>query len=91
VPAERFFNATERAENTPEAIAEHLTADPALPTEAAERIAGIVRDLYQSLASTDRQLAVHLRAAKTFEPPALRLLADLLGDIQAALLRGSAP
>lgn len=87
LPAERFITSTERTESTPEAIAEHLSADPALPAEAASRIAGIVRDLYQSLASTDQQLAVHLRTAKTFEPPALRLLTDLLGDIQAALLR----
>jgi transcriptional regulator with XRE-family HTH domain len=87
VPAERFFTPTERAESTPEAIAEHLSADPALPAEAADRIAGIVRDLYESLASTDRQLAVHLRTAKTFEPSALRLLTNLLGDIQSALLR----
>jgi transcriptional regulator with XRE-family HTH domain len=87
VPAERFFSPTERVESTPEAIAEHLSADPALPADAADRIAGIVRDLYETLASSDRQIAVHLRAAKTFEPPALRLLTDLLGDMQAALLR----
>ena len=87
LPAERFFTSTERAESTPEAIAEHLSADPALPADAAERIAGIVRDLYESLASSDQQLAVHLRTAKTFEPPALRLLTDLLGDMQDALLR----
>lgn len=87
VSAERFFTATERVESTPGAIAEHLSADPALSATAADRIAVIVRDLYDSLASTDRQIAVHLRAAKTFEPRALRLMTDLLGDIQAALLR----
>jgi len=86
---ERFFTPTERVENTPEAIAEHLKADPTLSADAAEKIAGIVRDLYESLASPDRRLAVHLRAAKTFSPPALRLLTDVLDDMQAALERGA--
>jgi transcriptional regulator with XRE-family HTH domain len=85
-PPGRFFSPVpERAENTPEAIAEHLMADPALPPAAAEQIAGIVRDLYQHLASTQRRTALHLRAAKTFSPPALRLLTDLLDDMQTAL------
>ncbi len=90
LPPERFFTSTERAESTPEAIAEHLMADPALPADAADKIASIVRDLYQSLASTDRRLAVHLRAAKTFTPPALRLLTDLLDEMQTALEREGA-
>jgi hypothetical protein len=65
----RFFApAPERAESTPEAIAEHLTADPALPPAAAQQIAGIVRDLYRNLASPPRRTALHLRAAKTFSP-----------------------
>jgi transcriptional regulator with XRE-family HTH domain len=85
IPPERFFTSTERAESTPEAIAEHLKADPALAPEAADRIAGIVRDLYDNLATSDRGLALHLRAAKTFTPPALRLLTDLLHDMQTAL------
>lgn len=85
VPPERFFTATQRAESTPEAIAEHLMADPALASDAADKIAGIVRDLYESLASTDRRLALHLRAAKTFTQPALRLLTDLLDEMQAAI------
>jgi transcriptional regulator with XRE-family HTH domain len=86
---ERFFSPRERVENTPEAIAEHLKADPALPDEAAEKIAGIVRDLYESLASPKRgRLAVHLRAAKTFSPPALRLLTNVLDEMQVALEGG---
>jgi transcriptional regulator with XRE-family HTH domain len=89
LPPERFFTATERAGSTPETIAEHLMADPALPPAAADKIASIVRDLYQSLAATDRRLAVHLRAAKTFSPPALRLLTDLLDDMQASLESGA--
>jgi transcriptional regulator with XRE-family HTH domain len=87
-PPGRFFApALERTENTPEAIAEHLMADPALPPAAAQQIAGIVRDLYQTLASPQRRTAVHLKAAKTFSPPALRMLIDILDDIQTALDR----
>jgi transcriptional regulator with XRE-family HTH domain len=85
LPPERFFSPTERAESTPEVIAEHLMADPALPPDAADKIAGIVRDLYENLASADRRVALHLRAAKTFSPPALRLLTDLLDQMQTAL------
>ena len=87
-PPSRFFAPVlERAESTPEAIAEHLMADPALPPAAAKQIAGIVRGLYQTLASPQQRTAVHLRAAKTFTPPALRLLTDILDDIQTALGR----
>jgi transcriptional regulator with XRE-family HTH domain len=84
-PARFFAPAPERAESTPEAIAEHLMADPALPPAAAQQIAGIVRDLYRNLASPPRRTALHLRAAKTFSSPALRLLTDILDDMQAAL------
>jgi hypothetical protein len=85
VPPERFFKATERAANTPDAISAHLSMDPALSPEAADKIAGIVRDLYESLAIRERRLTVHLRAAKTFTPPAMRLFAELLAQMQEAL------
>lgn len=85
VPPERFFRATERTANTPDAIAVHLKMDPALSPEAADKIAGIVRDLYESLAVKERRLTVHLRAAKTFTPAAMRLFADLLDQMQEAL------
>jgi len=86
VPPERFFSdPRQRVENTPSVIAEHLRADPALSPDHAERIAGLVRDLYESLASADQRLAVHLRAAKTFTPAALRLLTDILEDMYVAL------
>lgn len=85
VSPDRFFSTTQRTENTPEAIAEHLRSDPSLPPEAADRIAGIVRDLYESFANPERGLALHLKAAKTFTPSALRLFTGILDDIQLAI------
>lgn len=85
VPPERFFTTTERTANTPDAIAAHLKMDPALSPEAADKIAGIVRDLYESLAVKERRLTVHLRAAKTFTPAAMRLFTELLDQMQEAL------
>ena len=71
-------------------IAEHLRADRNLPPEAAERIAGIVDDLYQALARPQEVAAVHLRAAKTFRPPAARALGALLSDLNEALMEEAA-
>src|SRR5580704_6660253 len=58
---ERFFAPTERVENTADTIAEHLRSDPALTDDAADKIASIVRDLYESLASSGPRIALHLR------------------------------
>ncbi len=85
LPPERFFRLTKRTESTPDAIDAHLRLDPSLTPEGAEVIAGLVRTMYESLRSQDQRLAVHLRAAKTFDPRAMRLLAELLGDMQTAL------
>lgn len=86
LPPERFFEPTERATSTPDVISEHLRLDPALAPDDAAKIADLVRTMYDSLQRQDRRrLAVHLRAAKTFTPPALRLLTELLGDMQEAL------
>ena len=85
LPPEQFFQSTTRTENTPTAIAEHLREDPALTPAAAEKIAGLVRDLYEALAAPERRLALHLKTAKTFTPAALRLFTEILDDIQGAL------
>jgi transcriptional regulator with XRE-family HTH domain len=86
-PPERFFTPVEVASSTPAVIAEHLHADPALPPEAAEKIADFVNEMYATLARRDEQVAVHLRAAKTFTPPALNALTSLLDDLQQGLER----
>ena len=62
----------------------------ATPPEAAERIAGIVGDLYQALARPQEVAAVHLRAAKTFRPDAAHALGALLSDLNQALMEEAA-
>ncbi len=85
LPAERFLQPTTRAVSTPDLISEHLRLDPNLAPDDAERIVDLVRTMYGALQRQERRVAVHLRAAKTFTPPAMRLLADLLADMQEAL------
>jgi hypothetical protein len=52
--------------------------DPNLTDAAAEKIAGLVRELYTNLVGVDRGVRVHLRAAATCNPEASRKLAGLL-------------
>ena len=86
----QFFEIQEKTTATSDVIAEHLRADRNLPPEAAERIAGIVGDLYQALARPQRVAAVHLRAAKTFRPDAAHALGALLSDLNQALMEEAA-
>ena len=69
-----FFELQEKAAATTDLIAEHLRADRNLPPEAADRIVGIVTDLYEALAEPQEVSAAHLRAATTFRPEAARSL-----------------
>jgi transcriptional regulator with XRE-family HTH domain len=86
VPPERFFQPPQiRTENTPDIIALHLSRDPNLTDAAANRIAGLVRELYANLAATDRGVRVHLRAAATFTPAASQKLGELLAKMQDKL------
>ena len=82
---QQFFEINERATATTEVIAEQLRADRNLSPEAADRIAGIVGDLYQALALPQEVVAVHLRAARTFRPEAANVLGALLGDLNQVL------
>ena len=86
----QFFEIQEKATATTDVIAEHLRADRNLPPEAAERIAGIIDDLYQALARPQEIAAVHLRAAKTFRPDAARALGTLLSNLNEALMEEAA-
>jgi transcriptional regulator with XRE-family HTH domain len=91
ISAERFFSGSERSVSTPVAISEHLRLDPTLAPEDAEKIGDLVKTMYDTLRQQDRRLAVHLRAAKTFTPPAMRLLSELLVDMQTALESAESP
>ena len=85
----QFFEAGERATSTTDIIAAHLRADGNLTSEAADRIAGIVKELYQALAQPQEVVAVHLRAAKTFRADGARALGELLSDLNQALVEES--
>ena len=82
----QFFENQTKATATTDLIAEHLRSDQNLTSDAAEQIAGIVKDLYQALARPQEVLAVHLRAQSTFRPDAARALAELLSDMHTALV-----
>jgi transcriptional regulator with XRE-family HTH domain len=92
VDPSRFFTPISRRSQTPldEAI-EHLVTDPALSPGAADRIASVIRDLYQALATQPTPttlttpLAVHLRAATIMRPGVPERLASLLNDMREAL------
>jgi transcriptional regulator with XRE-family HTH domain len=90
-PPERFLRAgAQRPVSTVDNVTSHLFADPRLSPDAAERIAEVVRDLYDALAREDTvptPLAVHLRAAPTMRPGAPERLASLLRDMHAAIKR----
>lgn len=86
VDPERFFQPQQRRfETTPELVAEILKQDPNLPADAAAKLSTVVADLYSSYARPRSQLAVHLRAARTFDPAAAVLLTEIVETIQAAL------
>ncbi|MEY9912812.1 transcriptional regulator with XRE-family HTH domain [Catenulispora sp. MAP12-49] len=89
LPPERFFEPPRiRTESTPEIIAYYLSRDPNLSDAAADRIASLVRELYDTMAEPENAIQVHLRAASTFTPHAARALGDLLETIQAKLESG---
>ncbi len=75
----------QRGDDTTDTIREHLRADPPLTDEAAERIAGLVTNLYRSLVPTG-QTEVHLRASTTFTPQTADRLAGVLAQLQNRLL-----
>ncbi|MCC6179451.1 MAG: helix-turn-helix transcriptional regulator [Chloroflexi bacterium] len=83
--SEFFGEAQNRQVSTPDVIASHLLADPSLSPGSAERIAGLVRDLYAALARPAMTTAIHLRAAKTFKPHAANMLADILTELDESL------
>lgn len=82
----QFFELRQKPTDTTEVITSHLQGDSNLSPQAAEHIAGIVRDLYQALAQPQQVAAAHLRSSNTFRPEAARKLATLINDLNQALL-----
>ena len=81
----QFFERRERTVTTPEVVAQHLQTDPSLSDDAAERIAGLVSDLYRALARPRQVTAAHLRAARTLRPDAARAMGSLIADLEDAV------
>jgi transcriptional regulator with XRE-family HTH domain len=77
--------ATEAQLDTVEAIKTHLSHDPALRPDDAQRIARMVRDMYDALARPQQVGAVHLRSAPTLKPVVGTLLGELLDDMRRRL------
>ena len=86
----QFFELRQKPADTTATIASHLQSDRNLSPEAADHIAGIVRDLYQALAHSQQVATVHLRSSNTFRPDAGRRLATLIRDLNRALLEETA-
>ena len=89
LPPETFFvSGAPRETETPEAVLQHLLADPRLERGAASRIGAVVRDMYAALASEPScppTVACHLRAAAVLRPGVARRLGELLQDMQTKL------
>ena len=85
-PADFLGQESVASDSTPDVIEAHLRGDPALSSEAAGRIAGIVRELYAQLAKpADVAIACHLRSASTFTPEASVLFTELIQEMHDAL------
>lgn len=88
-PEQFFLSGTRRQANTPEEVAVHLATDPRLAPEAAERIASVVRDMYEALAAkvtpSATPVACHLRAAAVLRPGVAERLGAVLGEMQREL------
>jgi len=88
-PETFFVYGSRRETSTVEAVTKHLAADPRLKGDAAARIAAMVKDLYDALASEPAArpaVACHLRAASVLRPGVPDRLGGLLKDMQARLL-----
>ncbi|MCH8899949.1 MAG: helix-turn-helix domain-containing protein [Acidobacteria bacterium] len=80
---------TVRQEASFENVIQHLSADPRLTSEAAEKIARMVGDMYEALAKPDATpvVAAHMRAASVLRPGVPERLANLIQDMHQQLER----
>ena len=91
MPPSRFFSpVTERPPQPLEQAIAHLSADPALTTEAAAAISSVLKEMYATLAKVNPLakpvVACHLRAASVMRPGVPQRLGSLLDDMHAALV-----
>ena len=85
VDVAQFFEPRERAESTPDFVAEKLRSDPNLSPGAADQIAELVDDLYEALARPLKVSAVHLRSARVLIPEAANAIGLLIEDLENEL------
>lgn len=88
-PSSFFRPVAERPTDHLEHALGHLTADPRLSADAADRIASVVRDLYAALAQPPEHETVmdmHLRAAPVMRPGVPERLVGILTDMRQALV-----
>jgi transcriptional regulator with XRE-family HTH domain len=86
LPSEHFLAPASEDSRTPQVIARHLRSDTRLSEAAAAKIASLVEEMYWQLVNPTPQLTVHLRSAQTFTPAAGAQLAEILADMQSALM-----
>lgn len=88
-PSSFFRSVAERPTDHLEHAIGHLTADPRLSPNAADRITSVVRDLYAALAQAPEHVSVmdmHLRAAPVMRPGVPDRLVGILTDMRHALV-----
>jgi transcriptional regulator with XRE-family HTH domain len=87
-PSSFFQPVAERPTDHLEKALAHLSADPRLPAEAADRITSLVRDLYAALAHPPEPapaMDMHLRATTVMRTGVPERLVGLLTDMRQAL------
>lgn len=88
-PSSFFRTVSERRQSGLEEAVMHLSTDPRLTPEAANRITSTLREMYNVLATKTPApkdaLAVHLRAATTMRPGVPERLASILHDMNETL------
>jgi transcriptional regulator with XRE-family HTH domain len=92
VSPSRFFTpVVERQVDPLDAAITHLHGDPRLTSEAATKIGGVLRDMYEALAKevspSSFVVACHLRATSVMRPGVSARLAEVLTDMQGELWR----
>lgn len=87
-PAQFFMPVAERRVTPIDEVIAHLSADPRLGSDAASKIASVLRNMYDVLATTPAQrpvVACHLRAASALRPGVPHRLNSLLSAMHDGL------